>query len=49
MLGWVSEAPCCPPPTPNEFPEELPGMLQDHDIEFIIYLLHGMPPISKRP
>jgi hypothetical protein len=24
-------------------------MLPDHDIEFIIELLHGTPPISKRP
>jgi hypothetical protein len=31
------------------FPEELPGMLPDCDIEFIIDLLPGTPPISKRP
>jgi hypothetical protein len=31
------------------FPEELPGMPPDHDIEFIIELLHETPPISKRP
>jgi hypothetical protein len=31
------------------FPEELPGMLPDRDIEFIIDLLPGTPPISKRP
>jgi hypothetical protein len=31
------------------FPEELPGMPPDHDIEFMIELLHGTPPISKRP
>jgi hypothetical protein len=30
------------------FPEELLGMPSDHDIEFIIELLHGTPPISKR-
>jgi hypothetical protein len=31
------------------FCEDLPGMLPDHDIEFIIELLPGTPPISKRP
>ena len=31
------------------FPEELLGMPPDHDIEFYIDLLPGMPPISKRP
>jgi hypothetical protein len=31
------------------FLEELPGMPLDRDIEFIIYLLPGTPPISKRP
>jgi hypothetical protein len=34
---------------PDVFPENLPGMPPDHDIEFIIELLPGMPPISKRP
>jgi hypothetical protein len=34
---------------PDVFPEELPGMPQDCDIEFIIDLLLGTPPISKRP
>jgi hypothetical protein len=34
---------------PNVFTEDLPGMPPDHDIEFIIELLPGMPPISKRP
>jgi hypothetical protein len=34
---------------PNVFHEELPGMLPDHDIEFMIELLPGTPPISKRP
>jgi hypothetical protein len=34
---------------PNIFPEELPGMPPDHDIEFLIDLLPGTPPISKRP
>jgi hypothetical protein len=31
------------------FPEDLPGMPLDHDIEFVIELLRGTPPISKRP
>jgi hypothetical protein len=34
---------------PDVFPEELPGMSPDHDIEFLIELLPGTPPISKRP
>jgi hypothetical protein len=34
---------------PNVFPKELPGMPPDHDIEFLIELLPGTPPISKRP
>jgi hypothetical protein len=34
---------------PDVFPEELPGMPRDHDIEFLIELLPGTPPISKRP
>jgi hypothetical protein len=29
---------------PDVFPEDLPGMLPDRDIEFIIELLPGMPP-----
>jgi hypothetical protein len=33
---------------PDVFPEDLPGMPPDCDIEFIIDLLPGMPPISKR-
>jgi hypothetical protein len=32
----------------NVFPEELPGMPLDRDIEFIIELLPRTPPISKR-
>jgi hypothetical protein len=31
------------------FPEELQGMPTNRDIEFIIELLPGTPPISKRP
>jgi hypothetical protein len=34
---------------PNIFPEELPGMPPDRNIEFLIELLPGTPPISKRP
>jgi hypothetical protein len=34
---------------PDVFWEDLPGMPLDHDIEFIIELQHGTPPISKRP
>jgi hypothetical protein len=34
---------------PDVFPEGLPGMPPDHDIEFIIELLPRTPPISKRP
>jgi hypothetical protein len=34
---------------PEVFPEELPGMPPDCDIEFLIELLPGIPPISKRP
>ena len=31
------------------FPGELPGMPPDRDIEFLIELLPGTGPISKRP
>ena len=34
---------------PDVFPEELPGMPPDRDIEFLIELLPGTWPISKRP
>jgi hypothetical protein len=34
---------------PEVFLEELPGMPPNWDIEFIIELLPGTPPISKRP
>jgi hypothetical protein len=33
---------------PDVFPEDLPGMPPDRDIEFIIELQPRMPPISKR-
>ena len=34
---------------PDVFLEELPGMLPDQDIEFLIELLPDTGPISKRP
>ena len=34
---------------PNVFPNDLLGMPPNHDIEFIIELLHGTAPIAKRP
>jgi hypothetical protein len=34
---------------PDVFPVELPGRPLDRDIEFLIELLPGTPPISKRP
>jgi hypothetical protein len=33
---------------PDVFLEELPGMPPDRDIEYLIELLPGKPPISKR-
>jgi hypothetical protein len=34
---------------PYVFPDELPGMPPDRDIEFLIELLPGTGPIAKRP
>jgi hypothetical protein len=34
---------------PDVFPDELPGMPPDRDVEFAIDLLPGTAPISKRP
>jgi hypothetical protein len=34
---------------PDVFPDDLPGMPPDRDIEFIIDLLPGTAPIAKRP
>ena len=34
---------------PDVFPEELPGMPPDQDVDFVIDLLPGTGPIAKRP
>jgi hypothetical protein len=34
---------------PNIFPEDLPGMPSDRDVEFVIELQLGTAPISRRP
>ena len=34
---------------PDVFPEELPGMPPDRDVEFLIDLLAGTGPIAKSP
>jgi hypothetical protein len=34
---------------PDVFPEELPGMPPDQNVEFVIELLPGTGPIAKRP
>jgi hypothetical protein len=34
---------------PDVFPEELPGMPPDREVEFVIDILPGTAPISKRP
>ena len=34
---------------PDVFPEELPGMPPDRDIEFIIELVPGIGPIAQKP
>jgi hypothetical protein len=34
---------------PNVFPEKLPGMPPDREIEFVIELVPGTAPILKRP
>jgi hypothetical protein len=34
---------------PDVFPEELPGLPPDREVEFVIDLLPGTAPISKRP
>jgi hypothetical protein len=34
---------------PDVFPEDLPGMPPDRDVEFVIELQPGMAPILRRP
>jgi hypothetical protein len=34
---------------PDVFPQELPGMPPDKEVQFVIDLLPGTAPISKRP
>jgi hypothetical protein len=34
---------------PDVFPDELPGLPSDRDVEFAIELILGTPPISRRP
>jgi hypothetical protein len=34
---------------PDVFPDELPGLPPDRDVEFAIELIPGIPPISRRP
>ena len=34
---------------PDVFPEELPGMPPDREVEFVIELMPGTAPISKQP
>jgi hypothetical protein len=34
---------------PDVFPDELPGMPHERDVEFVIDLLPGTAPICKRP
>ena len=34
---------------PDVFPEELRGMPPNREVEFVIELLPGMAPVSKRP
>jgi hypothetical protein len=34
---------------PDVFPDELPGLPPDRDVEFAIELILGTPPISRRP
>ena len=49
LLGVVQEEVPIVKDYPDVFPEELPGMPPDQDIEFLIELLRGTGPISKRP
>ena len=49
LMGVVQEEVPVVHDFPDVFPEELPGMPPDRDIEFLIELLPGTAPISKRP
>ena len=49
MKGTSIEDICIVNEYPNVFPDELPGMSPERDIEFIIELLPGAAPIAKRP
>ena len=49
LMGVVQEEVPVVKDYPDVFPEELPGMPLDRDIEFLIELLPGTGPISKRP
>ena len=49
LTGGVQEEVPVVQDFPDVFPEELPGMPPDRDIEFLIELLPGTAPISKRP
>ncbi len=49
LSGVVQEEVLVVKDFPDVFPEELPGMPPDRDIEFLIELLAGTAPISKRP
>jgi hypothetical protein len=33
---------------PDVFPDDLPGLPPDRDVEFVIELKHGTAPISRR-
>ena len=48
LTGVVQEEVSVVKDYPDVFPEELPGMPPDRDIEFLIELLLGTGPISKR-
>ena len=49
LAGVVQEEVSVVKDYPDVFPGELPGMPLDRDIEFLIELLPGTGPISKRP
>jgi hypothetical protein len=46
---FVGDNICAVRDFPDVFPEELPGMPPDREVEFVIDLLPGTTPISKRP